>query len=79
MKENPSNSVFSFDDEEDGSNRPRSRTPHGKSFSYDEDYHLERRKRSSSSKGLGNDVMSRALNQISKSPFTRRIEEGRLP
>ena len=23
--------------------------------------------------------MSRALNQISKSPFTRKIEEGRLP
>ena len=25
-------------------------------------------------KGLGNDVMSKALNQIAKSPFTRRIE-----
>ena len=28
---------------------------------------------------LGNDAMSRALNQISKSPFTRKIEGGRLP
>ena len=30
-------------------------------------------------KGLGNDAMSRALNQISKSLFTRRIERGKLP
>ena len=28
---------------------------------------------------LGNDAMSRALHQISKSPFTRRIEGGKLP
>ena len=31
-----------------------------------------------SSKGLGNDAMSKALNQISRSPFMRRIKEGRL-
>ena len=31
------------------------------------------------SKGLGNDAMSRTFNQISRSPFTRRIEGGRLP
>ncbi|XP_050254953.1 uncharacterized protein LOC126700813 [Quercus robur] len=49
------------------------------SFSYDEDHHHERRNRNSSSRGLGNDAMSRALNQISRSPFTRRIEGGRLP
>ena len=53
--------------------------PSSESFSYDEDYHHERKNRSSSSKGLGNDAMSRTLNQISKSPFTRRIKEGRLP
>ena len=28
---------------------------------------------------MGNDAMSRALNQISKSPFMRRIEGGKLP
>ena len=28
---------------------------------------------------MGNDALSKALEQISKSPFTRRIEEGRLP
>jgi len=74
----PSNSNFSSDGEEDGRYRRRSRTPPSKSFSYDEDYHHERRNRNSFSKGLGNDVMSRSLNQISRSPFTRRIEGGRL-
>ena len=32
-----------------------------------------------SSKGLGNDAISKDLNQISKSPFTRKIERARLP
>ena len=75
----PTNSNFSSNDEEDGSYRPRSRTPLSESFSYDEDYHHEHRNRSSSSKGLGNYVISRALNQIFRSPFTRRIEGRRLP
>ena len=62
----PSIFYFSSDDEEDGSYKQRSRTPPNKSFSYDEDYHHEHRNRSSSSKGLGNDAMSRALKQISR-------------
>ena len=75
----PSNSDFSSNDKEDGSYRPRLRTPPSKSFSYDKDYHHEHRNRSSSSRGLGNDAMSRALNQISISPFTHRIERGGFP
>ena len=75
----PSNFDFSSNDEEDGSYRPRSRTSPSESFSYDKDYHHECRNKNSSSKGLGNDAMIRALNQISRSPFTRRIERGRLP
>ena len=59
QKRNSSNSNFSSSDEGDGSYRPRSRTPPNESFSCDEDYHRERRTRSSSRKGLGNDVMSR--------------------
>ena len=78
-KRTPSNSNFSSGYEEDGSYRPRSRTPPSESFSCDEDYHRERRNKSSSCKGLGNDVMSKVLNQISRLPFTRRIEEGKLP
>ncbi|XP_030964569.1 uncharacterized protein LOC115985809 [Quercus lobata] len=74
-----SNSDFTSDGEEDGSYRCRSRTPPNESFSYDEDYYHERRNRNSSSVGLGNDVMSKALNQISRSPFTRWIERRGLP
>ena len=72
----PSNSDFFSNGEKDGS---RSRTPPSESFSYDEDYHHEHRDRNLSSKGLGNDAMSRALNQISRSPFTPKIERRRLP
>ena len=39
----------------------------------------EQRNRSLSRKGLGNDIMSKALNQVSRSPFTCRIEGGKLP
>jgi len=75
----PSHSDFSSDDEEDGSYRRRSMTPLSESFSYEEEYHCEHRDRNKSSRGMGNDAMSRALNQISKSPFTRRIKGGKLP
>ena len=74
-----SNFDYSSDDEKDEDYRQRSRTPPSKSFSYDEDYRLERRNKNSSSRGLRNDAMSKALNQISKSPLTRWIEDGRLP
>ena len=70
---------FSSDGEEDGSYRRKSRTPPSESFSYDDDYHHERRNKNPSSVGLGNDAMSKALNQISSSPFTRWIKQGRLP
>ena len=73
-----SNSDVSPDDG-DGNYRPRSKTTPNESFSCDKDYHHERRNRSSSCKGSGNNAMSKALNQIFRSPFTRRIEEGRLP
>ena len=75
----PSIFDFSSDGEEDGSYRCRSRIPFNESFSYDEDYHYKHRNGSSSSKdGLGNDAISRVLNQISRSPFTCRSEGGRL-
>ena len=75
----PSNSDLSSSDEKDGSYIPRSRTPSSESFSCDEDYHRESRNRSPPYKGLGNDAISKALNQISRSPFTCRIEWGKLP
>ena len=75
----PSYSDPSSKDDGDGSYRPRSRIPSSKSFSCDEDRHYKRRSKSPSCKGLGNDAMSRARNQISKSPFTHKIERGKLP
>ena len=75
----PSNSDFSSGDEEDGSYRPRLRTPPSESFSCEEDYHYGYRSKGPSCKGLGNNAMSKALNQISRSPFTNRIEGGKLP
>ena len=77
-KQTPSNSDISSESEKDSSYRRWSRTPPNESFSYVEGYHCKHRNRNSSSKGLGNDAISRALNQISKSPFTRRIKGGRL-
>ena len=78
-RQTPSIFDISSDDKEDGNYRQRLRTPPSESLSYGEDYHHEHRNRSSSSKGLGNDAISRALKQISRSPFTCRIEERRLP
>ena len=75
----PSSSDPSSDDDGDGNYKPRSRTPPSESFLYDEDRHYKRGSKSPSRKGLGNDAMSRALNQISKSPFMRRIKGGKLP
>jgi len=57
----PSGSDLSFDDDGDGSYKPRSRTPLSESFSYDEDRHYKWRSKSPSCKGLDNDAMSRAL------------------
>ena len=61
-KRAPSNPNFSSGGEEDDSYRRRSRTPPSESFSYNEDYHHERRDRKQSSVGLGNDVVSKVIN-----------------
>ena len=69
----------SSNDDGDDSYRPKSKTPPSESFLYDKDHHYKQKSKSPSCKGLGNDAMSKALNQISKSSFTRRIEGGKLP
>ena len=74
----PFNSDVSSNDGENASYRRRSRTLPSKSFSYDEEHHHKRRYKSPPRKGLGNDAMSKVLNQISKSPFTHKIEGIRL-
>ena len=67
-------------DAEDITYLQRSRTPPSKTFSGDEEYSSHRRKsKNTSHKGLGNKAMNDALNQVAKSPFTRRIESASLP
>ena len=75
-KQAPSNSDYSSSDEKDKDYKQRSRTPPSKSFSYDEDYRHKRQNRNSSLGGLGNDAMSKVLNQISKSPSPVGLREG---
>ena len=75
----PSPSDSSTDDKNDSSYRCRLRTPPSESFSYEEGHHRERRCKSPTHRGLGNDAMSKILNQISKSPITHRIERATLP
>ena len=78
-KRSPSSSDVSSNDEEDASYRQMSRTPPSESFSYNEEHHHRQKYKSPPHKGLGNDAMSKALNQISKLPFTHKIERARLP
>ena len=78
-KQTPYNSDTSSSDKEDDNYSRRSRTPLSKTFSYDEEHHHKRKNKSLPGKGLRNDAMSKALNQISKSPFTRKIDRVKLP
>ena len=75
----PSRSESPSKDDNDDNYKPRSRTPPSESFSCNEDRHYRRRSKSPYCRGLGNDAMNRAVRQISKSPFTRRVEGGKLP
>ena len=75
----PSSTDISSGDEEDDNYRRRSRTSLSETFSYEDEHHRRWKHKGPSSRGLGNDVMRKALDQISKSPFTRKIERARLP
>ena len=68
----------SFNEEGDDY-RQSSRTPPSETFSHEEEYHHKRRHKSPPRKGLGNNAMNEALDRISKSPFTRKIEGAKLP
>ena len=66
-------------DESDDDYRQRSRTPPSETFSHEEEHYRRHKRKSPSLRGLGNDAMSRALDQLSKSPFTHHIEGATLP
>ena len=75
----PSSSDISSNDEEDGNYKQKSRTPQSETFSYEDKQRHRRKHEGPSSRGLGNDAMSKTLDQIFKSPFMRKIEGARLP
>ena len=79
QKRSPSSSDISSNDEEDTIYKQWSRTPPSESFSCEEEYLHKSKCRSPFRKGVGIDVMKKALSQISKSPFTRGIEKAKLP
>ena len=79
QKRSPSSSGGSSSGEDDASCWRRSRTPPSESFSCNEKPHYRRKYSSPPCKGVGNDVMNKALSQVSKSPFTRKIERAKLP
>ena len=78
-KQTPSSSDVYSNDEEDASYRHRSGTPSSEFFSCDEEHPHKRRRRSPYGRGVGTNVMKKALSQISKSPFTWGIEKAKLP
>ncbi|XP_030930588.1 uncharacterized protein LOC115956308 [Quercus lobata] len=66
------------DDESDDDYRRRLRTPPSKTFSHEKEHYRRHKRKSPSPRGLGNNATSRALDQLSKSPFTRHIEGATL-
>ena len=69
----------SSEETDEASYRRRSRTSPSETFSYEEEYGHRHRHRSPPNRGLGNNAMNKALSQVSKSPFTRNIEDAVLP
>ena len=78
-KQTPSSFDVSSNDDEDASYRKCSETPPSESYSCEEEHSRKMRRRSPSRRGVGTNVMKKALSQISKSPFTRGIEKAKLP
>ena len=78
-KQTPSSSDVSSNDDGDASYRKRSETPPSESYSCEEEYSRKKRRRSPSGRGVGTNIMKKALSQISKSPFTRGMEKAKLP
>nr|XP_023891551.1 uncharacterized protein LOC112003576 [Quercus suber] len=63
------------DDESDDEYRQRSRTPPSETFSHEKERYQRRKRDSPTPRGLESDAMSKTLDRLSKSPFTRRIKE----
>ena len=61
---------LSSEDTDDATYRRRSRTPPSETFSGDEEYRHKHKNKSPTHKGLRNNAMNEALNQVVRSPFT---------
>ena len=72
-------SELSSRETDDARYRRRSKTPPSETFSSNEEYSHKCKNKGPTHKGLGNNAMNEALNQVAKSPFTRRIEGASLP
>ena len=75
----PSCSEPSFEETDGASYRRRSRTPPSETFSYEKEHSHRHRHKGPPIGGLGNNAMNKALSQVSKSLFTRNIEDAILP
>ncbi|XP_065623822.1 uncharacterized protein LOC136065070 [Quercus suber] len=78
-KRTASHSDEDLGDEQDITYEQRSRTLISESFSYEDEHPRKKQPQRPSHGGVGNDAMSKVLNQISRSPFTHRIEGAKLP
>ena len=72
-------SKMSSEETDDATYRRRSKIPPSKTFSGDEEYCHKPKNKSPTHKGLGNNAMNKALNQVARSPFTRSIKGASLP
>ena len=78
-RQSPPGTNTPLDDENDDDYRQKSKTPPSETFSHEKERHQKRKRRSPSPRGMGHDAMSRALDQLSRSSFTRCIEGAALP
>ena len=78
-EDSPPSTDTPIDDKNDDDYKQRSRTPLSETFSHEEERHQKRKRRSPSPRGMGHDAMSRALDQLFRSPFTHRIEGAAHP
>ena len=73
------NSELSSEEIDDATYKRRSRTPPNETFSGNEEHRYKRKNKNPTHKGLRNNAMNKALNQVARSSFARNIEGASLP
>ena len=63
-------SELSSEETDDVTYKRRSKTPPSETFSSDKEHRHKRKNKNPTHKGLGNNAMNEALNQVARSPFT---------